>query len=137
MLSIRQLKDSNREVTERFRKVAIKYGIIFGIGLTYLFFVLLSGLRIPCVFFELTGLKCPGCGVTRMLVSVAWLDFADAFGYNPFLFTTGPLILIYLALSEARYVLYGNTKVGKWVIFVWAELILAIAYGILRNFYPI
>ena len=72
-----------------------------------------------------------------MLVSVARLDFADAFGYNPFLFITGPFILIYLALSEVKYILYGNTKVGKWVIFVWAELILAIAYGILRNFYPI
>lgn len=137
MLSTRQLKDSNREVTERFRKVIIKYGVILAIGLGYLFFVLLSGVRIPCILYEITGFKCPGCGITRLIVSVARLDFAAAFGYNPFLFITGPLLLFYLAFSEARYVIYGNARMGKWVIFIWAELILAILYGVLRNIYPI
>ena len=137
MLSIRQLKDSNREVTERFRKIAIKYGIILGIGLAYLLFVLLSGFRIPCVFYELIGLKCPGCGITRMIVSIARFNFTDAFRYNPFLFITGPFILIYLAISEAKYVLYGNRKMGNWEIFILIELTLAIAYGVLRNIYPI
>jgi hypothetical protein len=137
MQSIRQLKDSNPEVSKRFYNIAIKYGIIFGIGLTYLFFVLLSGLRIPCVFYEFTGLKCPGCGITRMIVSLAKLNFTDAFGYNPFLFITGPFILIYLAISEIKYVLCGNRKIGKWEIFIPVELILAIAYGVLRNIYPI
>ncbi len=137
MLSTRQLKNSNHEVIARLRRVSIKYGVILAIGLGYLFFVLLSGVRIPCIFYELTGLKCPGCGVTRMIVSVARLDFAAAFGYNPFLFITGPLLLIYLAFSEAKYVLSGNTRMGKWVMFIWAELILAIIYGVLRNIYPI
>lgn len=137
MLSTRQLPNNNHKMIRRLRRVSIKYGIIFGIGLTYLFFVLLSGLRIPCVFYEFTGLKCPGCGITRMIVSLAKLNFTDAFGYNPFLFITGPFILIYLAISETKYVLCGNRKMGKWEIFIPVELILAIAYGVLRNIYPI
>ena len=124
-------------MAKRFRKIAIKYGIILGIGLAYLLFVLLSGFRIPCVFYELTGLKCPGCGITRMIVSIARFNFTDAFRYNPFLFITGPFILIYLAISEAKYVLYGNRKMGNWEIFILIELTLAIAYGVLRNIYPI
>ena len=137
MLSTRQLKDSNYEMLGRLRRVSIKYGIIFGIGLGYLFFILLSGLRIPCIFYEITGFKCPGCGVTRMIVSISRLEFAAAFRYNPFLFITGPLLLIYLAFSEIKYVLCGNRKMGKWEIFIPVELILAIAYGVLRNIYPI
>ena len=72
-----------------------------------------------------------------MIVSVARLDFAAAFGYNPFLFITGPLILVYLAFVEVRYILRGSTKAGKWILFIWAELILAVIYGVLRNIYPI
>ena len=137
MQSTKQLKDSNLDAIKRFCRIAIKYGVIFSIGLIYLFFVLLSGFRIPCIFYELTGLKCPGCGITRMIVSIARFNFTDAFRYNPFLFITGPFILIYLAISEAKYVLYGNRKMGKWEIFILIELILAIAYGVLRNIYPI
>ncbi len=137
MLSTRQLPDSNHEVVGRLRRVSIKYGIIFGIGLGYLFFILLSGLRIPCIFYEITGFKCPGCGVTRMIVSISRLEFAAAFKYNPFLFITGPLLLIYIAFSEVRHILRGSTKAGRWILFIWAELILAVIYGVLRNIYPI
>ena len=137
MQSTKQLKDSNPDAIKRFRKIAIKYGIILGIGLAYLLFVLLSGFRIPCVFYELTGLKCPGCGITRMIASIVKLNFAAAFGYNPFLFITGPFILTYLVISEAKFVLYGDRKMGKWEAFIFVELILAIAYGVLRNIYTI
>lgn len=68
-----------------------------------------------------------------MLVSIAKLDLAAAFRYNPFLFVTGPLLVTYLAVSEAKYVLHGNRSMGKWQLFLAAELILLLAYGILRN----
>lgn len=115
----------------------VKYGAILAFGLIYLVWVLLTDLRIPCIFYELTGLKCAGCGVTRMIVSVARLDFASAFRYNPFLFTTGPLILLYMACSEIKYVISGNGRLGKWEAFICAELILAALYSVLRNILPI
>lgn len=40
---------------------------------------------IPCIFNKLTGLKCPGCGMTRGLVSLLRLDFAVALRYNAFI----------------------------------------------------
>lgn len=104
-----------------------------GIGVAYLVFVLCTGLRIPCPLFELTGLKCPGCGVTRMIVSLARLDFFTAFLYNPFLFVTGPLVIGAVIYTETRYVLY-ESKMSRWVeIFFYVELVLALAYGVLRN----
>lgn len=70
-----------------------------------------------------------------MFASIARLDFAAAFHYNPFLFITGPFLVAYLAASEVKYVLHGNRNMGKWQLFLWIELILLLLYGILRNIF--
>ena len=106
-------------------------------AIAYLIFVLCTGVGIPCVFYEITGWKCVGCGISRMFVSLAQLDFVSAFRWNPFLFITGPFLLAYLAWGEVRYVLRGSRKMEKAELFLWAELFLAVAYGILRNVIPI
>ena len=72
-----------------------------------------------------------------MILSLIRLDLASAFGYNSFLFITGPLILTYLAASEVKYILYGSKHLGKWEIFVWIELFAALSFGVLRNFFAI
>lgn len=137
MRSTRHSLDSDREISARLKSTAVRYSIILVIGLAYLVFVLLTGIRIPCPIYGLTGLKCPGCGVTRLVVSVARLDFASAFRFNPFLFITGPLILAYVALSEVSYIVRGKRRLGRLEAFVWVELILALLYGVLRNIFPI
>lgn len=137
MLSIKLLTTDSRNIKSRLRETAIKYSVIFGIAFLYLIFVLITDVRIPCPVFMLTGLKCPGCGITRLLVSVARFDFASAFWLNPFLFVTGPFIVAAIVHSEVRYVLCGSRQIGKWKIFLWVELALAITYGILRNIFPI
>ena len=129
------MKKINSECKERLRKTVIKYLIILGIALAYLTFVLCTGLRIPCVLYELTGIKCPGCGITRMFVSLARLDFAAAFSYNQLIFITGPFILAYLLCSEAKYVFDGNRRIGRFEIFLPIELFLLIAFGVLRNIF--
>ena len=70
-----------------------------------------------------------------MLLALLRLDFVSAFRYNAFLFVTGPFLVAYLAASEVNYVLHGTKRMGKWEIFLWVELILAIAYGVLRNIF--
>jgi hypothetical protein len=46
------------------------------------------GNRFPkCVFFSLTGLWCPGCGMTRAVHALAHADFARAFSMNPLMMT--------------------------------------------------
>lgn len=41
-----------------------------------------------CPFHWLTGLPCPGCGLTRSFVAIARGDWPGAIGYHPF----GPLL---------------------------------------------
>jgi hypothetical protein len=39
-----------------------------------------------CPFKALTGIPCPGCGMTRAILSIIKGDFHGAIGYNPFSF---------------------------------------------------
>ena len=56
-----------------------------------------------CPFRALTGLPCPGCGMTRAFCSMGHGEFARAFGYNalaPFVFA-GALLLWAHSLASA------------------------------------
>ena len=53
----------------------------------------LTGYSVPCVLHCLTGLKCPGCGVTHMLMDLLVLDWKGAYAANPFLLVTSPFLL--------------------------------------------
>ena len=56
-----------------------------------LFAVLLYLSPISCPILYLTGVRCPGCGMTRALLSAVRLDFATAFSYH-FMFPSVPLL---------------------------------------------
>lgn len=131
------MSSTNTQIKKRLKGVLIKYSIILGIALAYLIFVLCTNMGIPCIFHEITKLKCPGCGVTRMFTSLARLDIASAFGYNSFLLITGPFLCAYIVASEIKFIKHGDRKMGKWDIFLYVELLLALAFGVLRNILPI
>ena len=103
----------------------------------YLLVVLYTGVGIPCVLHALTGIKCPGCGVSRMIVALVHLDVPQAFTYNPFLFITGPFLIAYFVCREIKFVKHGTSQMGKLDCFMWIELFCAIVYGVLRNIFSI
>ena len=47
-----------------------------------------------CPIKALTGLNCPGCGITRMFVALFHGDIYQAFRYNPLVFIELPIIAI-------------------------------------------
>ena len=102
--------------------------------------VLLPILGVPlpelCMFRRLTGLSCPGCGMTRCFISLAHGDLRAAWGYNPagiFLFAlfafqipfrTWQLWRIRRGLPEFYFgrsavvglCIFAVTMVGQWVL---------------------
>jgi hypothetical protein len=117
----------------RRKKVIKKYSIILSIGLLYLLWVLITDLRIPCIFNLVFKLECPGCGVTRMIASIVKLDFRSAFLFNPFLFLTFPIIFLLIIYSEIIYIRHGTHSLGRLEPLAFIELALALAFGIMRN----
>jgi hypothetical protein len=54
-----------------------------------------DGAGVPvCLFQAMSGLPCPGCGLTRALSSLAQGHPTAAFGYHPFAFIVLPLFLM-------------------------------------------
>lgn len=68
-----------------------------------------------CPFRLITGIYCPGCGMSRALISLFQRDFQNSWSYHPFLIPT-------LVLAVLAAVLYfrGYRKQSQQVIWVWA-----------------
>lgn len=96
--------------------------------------VMLTGHGIPCPVYQLSGLSCPGCGMSRALAALLRLDFAAAFGYNP-LWPLYLAYILYVFLSAAvPYVRYGDLRLEPrpaWLS--WAVLGVVVAFGVWRN----
>ncbi|MCM3790311.1 DUF2752 domain-containing protein [Domibacillus indicus] len=84
------------------------------------------GLHIPCLFREVTGFYCPGCGVTRASLALIDGNLYQSFRYN---------MLVYVLIPFFGLYIYWSYKGNR----VWAErlmisaAILALLFGIIRN----
>lgn len=76
-----------------------------------------------CPFLTLTGYQCPGCGTLRGIHSLLHFRFRDAWGYNPFLVVSIPLITALALFPRFR----RSTRVSGTV------LVAILAYWLLRN----
>lgn len=106
------------------RKKWIILGLVLIIG--YLILVKKLGVGIPCFFKKITGFYCPGCGITRMFISLLSFDFYQAFRYNQlvFIYLIGYLIFKVVSLKI-------NIKVSNY--FLYTLLVITIMFGVLRN----
>lgn len=92
------------------------------------------GLPVPCLFYQITGLRCPGCGNTRAVLAVLKLDISGMLRYN-LLFPLEATYLLWVYLQAAHHYL----KEGKFtyrpplpaldIVF----LVLILLWWIIRN----
>jgi hypothetical protein len=87
-----------------------------------------------CVFHDLTGLYCPGCGSCRALHQLLNGHLGAALGLNPLMVLALPFLGIYFLLY-AGAAIRGKPWLGVSLKAVWirAILCLVIAHGVLRN----
>ena len=111
------------------KKILIYSLIFFGLlaGITVYFVDPSEHPLIPCWLHELTGLECPGCGITRAVHCLLHFEFRQAFKYNAF-----------FCLSLILVLIYGIIKIGykqfeiktSWLCIYLISLIL---FTIIRN----
>ena len=116
---------------KRLFRLLFGCGIALAAGLLYAHLVRVTGFGIPCVFHTITGLDCPGCGVTRMCL---WLDFAAAYRYNAAILVLSPLGIAVAARQAWLYVKTGHPKLSKIEMGIISFLIVALlVFGVWRN----
>ncbi len=107
------------------------YTIIIFIFINIVYYITFKSF-IPCLIHKITGLYCPGCGISRMLISIVKLDFYQAFRYNPFLFILLVAYLIYQIIKLITYKLLTiEIKLNNKVYI--SILVSTILFGIIRN----
>ncbi len=105
--------------------------VLIVIFLIYAILIIRFDIGIPCVFYEITGLYCPGCGITRLCLSLFEGDIYQAFRYNPIIFIDLPILFILFVLN----IFFKNNKNIKKitdVIIIFLATI-TIIFGVIRN----
>ncbi len=85
-----------------------------------------SNIKINCLFFEITGLYCPGCGITRLFESLFKGHLYQAFRFNQLIFILLFTLPIYFIFMDKL-----DRKVRK--NFLYCLLIFTFLFWILRN----
>ena len=126
-------------VTNRVLSAAGILGIAAGVFAVGYFNPVTAGFFPVCPLHQMTGLNCPGCGMTRGFHALFNGDILDALHYNALL-PIFSFIFIYLVISLILTAVRGRGL--SWKIFnptvLWIIFGLLLAFGIVRNlpFYP-
>ena len=95
-------------------------------GLLYGFVLIPLGVRIPCLFYRFTGLRCPGCGVTDLCLALLHGHFVPSYNWG--------LVLASPVLGWLLIRLWKNGACGKAERTVSAALLaFLLAWGVARN----
>ena len=77
----------------KLEQLKLKIGVTFAV-LLFAVFLYLS--PYSCIFLELFGIPCPGCGMTRALLAALEFDFQAAFSYHRMFWSLPILYLCFL-----------------------------------------
>ena len=93
-----------------------------------------TGIFPPCVFRQLTGLQCPGCGSTRALHQLLHGHFVAAFTLNP-LFVIATPLLLYVLLKYTTLAFRGITPKPNALParYIYLIFVVIVSFWILRN----
>lgn len=94
----------------------------------------------PCIFHELTGFYCPGCGGTRAFLALITGHPILSFLYNPAVIYTAGVLLFY-AVWGISYAISRSSENGKqkirrpkfYLAFVWILIAILMINCTVRN----
>lgn len=120
---------------KRTQKVISAAAILLAAGILYYFMNRLTGFAIACPIHFVTGLYCPGCGVSRMFICLFELDFVGAFHQNAAILISFPILIILSVFMIVKYIKTGVMANSMLLNIIFVILICYfILFGILRNF---
>lgn len=85
-----------------------------------------------CMFHQLTGWHCPGCGLTRSLHALLNGRVMQSLAYNPLL-VVGLCWTVWEAAARGVYLGLGVRKAGPANWMIWSFVALLLLFGIVRN----
>lgn len=127
------MQRTNQKLTKqnKIKRVLGICAVVIFVGLIYGYIIIPMGFHIPCLFKLIYHIRCPGCGLTRMCLSILHGNFIKAIKYNIGLVIISPIILYIVCKQIYNYINDSNEPLNKWLI--TSTLIYLIAWTIVRN----
>ena len=120
----------------RIRRSLLKrYSIALAVLVIYYILRSAELLSVPCPFHYVTGLRCPGCGMTRMCLHLAKGEFGAAFECNAVMFFLAPLFVL---VAVTKLILVPEFLTPECKAYRAAEiviLIILLVFWVLRNIF--
>jgi hypothetical protein len=86
-----------------------------------------------CMFYQTTGLHCPGCGTGRALHFALNGEFLRAAGFNILTTLLLPVILFFVARKLLDWVSDRPPRQGVGSRWIWALFVVMVVFWICRN----
>ncbi len=90
----------------------------------------------PCIFHQVTGFYCPGCGGTRAVLALVKGNMIQSFLYHPIVVYTAGLLIWYGISHVLEWITKGKLKIGMRFRngYVYAGLFIVLINWLIRNF---
>lgn len=85
-----------------------------------------DGPILPCIFNKITGIYCPGCGMSRAVHSLLKFEFYHALMYNALIYIIPTMFIIYSLFVYKRFSKLANITLVLMIL-------ITLGYGIIRN----
>ncbi len=119
---------------QRLNALLLRCAVLVGAGAAYAGLIAVLGRGLYCPFWRLTGLLCPGCGVTRMCLALLRLDLAGAWRANAALLLALPMLILLAVRLMWVYVRTGRRMPSRGEErLIWGLVVYFLAWGVLRN----
>lgn len=105
------------------RKLAVSFlGILLSIAILHATNVMRAeaiGYIVPffCPFEAITGIQCPGCGMTRAVLSITAGDLGRAYQYNPFVFLLLFIVITSVLPTAWKGRIFANSRLAANAFF--------------------
>lgn len=117
-----------------FMGLFLALGVPVGLTIAYLFQPTEASFYPRCVFHLLTGLHCPGCGMTRALHAILHGEWRQAVAYNLFFLLILPILVAYGMRWGIEVVLGKSLPIWRWPAWAtWTLLGVYLMFGVARN----
>jgi hypothetical protein len=117
-------------LTRLLTGILVPIAVLAGIFILYF-----HGSPFKCMFYEVTGLYCPGCGSGRAATAIVHLNFRQALRYNPFFVFLGLPAFAYCFLAYFQFVfnikILPEKSLPTWFMIFLTVIILL--FWVLRN----
>ena len=90
----------------------------------------------PCIFHQVTGFYCPGCGGTRAVLALLKGNIIQSFLYHPIVVFTAVLFIWYGISHVLEWISRGKLKIGMRFRkgYLYAGFFIILINGLVRNF---